>query len=132
MDYLNQKKGFLGYEANPKIDNNVIVVPFGLEKSVSYGGGTKKGPLEIIKASHQVELYDEDLNKEPYKTIGIKTLKPFVINALIIFFRSKGNQKSPNYIINFQSFKVINYFKKMLHFFYSDTAYSRQSLLINF
>jgi agmatinase len=79
MDYLNQKKGFLGYEANPKIDNNVIVVPFGLEKSVSYGGGTKKGPLEIIKASHQVELYDEDLNKEPYKTIGIKTLKPFVI-----------------------------------------------------
>ncbi len=79
MDYLNQKKGFLGYEANPKIDNNVVVVPFGLEKSVSYGGGTKKGPLEIIKASHQVELYDEDLNKEPYKTIGIKTLKPFVI-----------------------------------------------------
>ena len=79
MDYLNQKKGFLGYEANPQIDNNVVVVPFGLEKSVSYGGGTKKGPLEIIKASHQVELYDEDLNKEPYKTIGIKTLKPFVI-----------------------------------------------------
>ena len=79
MDYLNQKKGFLGYEANPKIDNNVIVVPFGLEKSVSYGGGTKKGPLEIIKASHQVELYDGHLNKEPYKTIGIKTLKPFVI-----------------------------------------------------
>ena len=79
MDYLNQKKGFLGYEATPEIDNNVIVVPFGLEKSVSYGGGTKRGPIEIIKASHQVELYDEDLNKEPYKTIGIKTLKPFII-----------------------------------------------------
>ena len=79
MDYLNQKKGFLGYEANPEMDNNVIVVPFGLEKSVSYGGGTKRGPIEIIKASHQVELYDEDLNKEPYKTIGIKTLKPFII-----------------------------------------------------
>ena len=61
------------------MDNNVIVVPFGLEKSVSYGGGTKRGPIEIIKASHQVELYDEDLNKEPYKTIGIKTLKPFII-----------------------------------------------------
>ena len=79
MDYLNQKKGFLVYEANPEMDNNVIVVPFGLEKSVSYGGGTKRGPIEIIKASHQVELYDEDLNKEPYKTIGIKTLKPFII-----------------------------------------------------
>jgi agmatinase len=79
MDYLSQKKGFLGYEANSKIDNKVIVVPFGLEKSVSYGGGTKNGPKEIIKASHQVELFDEDLNKEPYKYIGIKTLKPFAI-----------------------------------------------------
>jgi agmatinase len=79
MDYLNQKKGFLGYEADNKIDNKVVVVPFGLEKSVSYGGGTKNGPEEIIKASHQVELFDEDLNKEPYKHIGIKTLKPFPI-----------------------------------------------------
>ena len=49
-----------------------------MERSVSYGGGTKNGPKEIIKASHQVELFDEDLNKEPYKAIGIKTLKPFV------------------------------------------------------
>ena len=79
MNYLKQKKGFLGYEAKLKIDNKVVVVPFGLEKSVSYGGGTKNGPKEIIKASHQVELFDEELNKEPYKSIGIKTLKPFVI-----------------------------------------------------
>ena len=79
MDYLNQKKGFLGYEADNKIDNKVVVVPFGLEKSVSYGGGTKNGPKEIIKASHQVELFDEDLDKEPYKHIGIKTLKSFPI-----------------------------------------------------
>jgi agmatinase len=79
MDYLTQKKGFLGYEAALNIDNKVVVVPFGLEKSVSYGSGTKNGPKEIIKASHQVELFDEDLNKEPYKSIGIKTLKPFPI-----------------------------------------------------
>ena len=55
------------------------MIPFGLEKSVSYGGGTKNGPKEIIKASHQVELFDEELNKEPYKSIGIKTLKSFPI-----------------------------------------------------
>ena len=79
MNYLKQKDGFLGYEADPKIENKVVVVPFGLEKSVSYGGGTKNGPKEIIKASHQVELFDEDLKKEPYKYIGIKTLKPFPI-----------------------------------------------------
>ena len=58
---------------------NVVVIPFGLEKTVSYGTGTSKGPIEIIKASHQVELFDEDLNKEPYKNIGIKTLNPFPI-----------------------------------------------------
>ena len=83
MDYLSQKKGFLGYEASQKIENKVVVVPFGLEKTVSYGGGTKNGPKEIIKASHQVELFDEELNKEPYKKIGIKTLKPFPIKKTI-------------------------------------------------
>jgi agmatinase len=83
MNYLSQKKGFLGYEASEKIENKVVVVPFGLEKTVSYGGGTKNGPKEIIRASHQVELFDEELNKEPYKEIGIKTLKPFPIKKTI-------------------------------------------------
>ena len=83
MNYLSQRKGFLGYDAKQKTDHKVIVVPFGLEKTVSYGGGTKNGPKEIIKASHQVELYDEELNCEPYKKIGIKTLKPFKIDKNI-------------------------------------------------
>ena len=83
MEYLSQKKGFLGYDANHKLEPKVIVVPFGLEKTVSYGSGTKNGPKEIIKASHQVELFDEELNKEPYKDIGIKTIKPFLIKKKI-------------------------------------------------
>ncbi len=83
MKYLSPKKGFLGIDAIKDLDPQVIVVPFGLEKTVSYGGGTKNGPKEIIKASHQVELFDEELNKEPYKEIGIKTLKPFPIKNKI-------------------------------------------------
>jgi agmatinase len=83
MKYLSPKKGFLGIDADQSIAPQVIVVPFGLEKTVSYGGGTKNGPKEIIKASHQVELFDEELNKEPYKEIGIKTLKPFSIKNKI-------------------------------------------------
>ena len=83
MKYLSQKKGFLGFDANQNLDAKVIVVPFGLEKTVSYGSGTKNGPKEIIKASHQVELFDEELNKEPYKEIGIKTIKPFPIKKKI-------------------------------------------------
>ena len=83
MEYLGQKKGFLGYDAGKNFNHKVTVVPFGLEKTVSYGGGTKNGPKEIIKASHQVELFDEELNKEPHKEIGIKTLKPFTIKKNI-------------------------------------------------
>ena len=83
LNYLSNKKGFLGIDNKSKIKENVVIVPFGLEKTVSYGGGTKNGPSAIIKASHQVELYDEDLNKEPYKFIGIKTLKSFKIKNKI-------------------------------------------------
>ena len=83
MNYLNNKSGFLGIDNKFSIKEKVVVVPFGLEKTVSYGGGTKNGPKEIIKASHQVELYDEELNCEPYKKIGIKTLKPFKIDKNI-------------------------------------------------
>ena len=79
MKYLSNKNGFLGIDNKVDFKEKVVVVPFGLEKSVSYGSGTKNGPKEIIKASHQVELFDEDLNKEPHKHIGIKTLKPFLI-----------------------------------------------------
>ena len=80
MNYLSNKHGFLGIENKFSFKEKVVIIPFGLEKTVSYGGGTKKGPKEIIKASHQVELYDEELNCEPYKKIGIKTLKPFKID----------------------------------------------------
>ena len=84
MKYLSNKKGFLGINDKSNDKENVVVIPFGLEKTVSYGRGTSKGPKEIIKASHQVELFDEDLSKEPYKNIGIRTLKPFPIKKNIL------------------------------------------------
>ena len=83
MNYISNKKGFLGVDNKFNFKEKVIVIPFGLEKTVSYGGGTKNGPKEIIKASHQVELYDEELNCEPYKKIGIKTLETFKIDKNI-------------------------------------------------
>ena len=83
LNYLSNKKGFLGIDNKFNISEKAIVVPFGLEKTVSYGVGTKNGPKEIIKASHQVELYDEEFNCEPFKKIGIKTIKPFKINKNI-------------------------------------------------
>jgi len=96
LKYLSNKNGFLGIDNKVNIKEKVIVIPFGLEKTVSYGGGTKNGPKEIIKASHQVELFDEELNCEPYKKIGIKTLKPFKIDSNIkkaLNYMSKINQE---------------------------------------
>ncbi len=80
MRYLSNKNGFLGIDNKFNFKEKVVIIPFGLEKTVSYGRGTRNGPKEIIKASHQVELYDEELNCEPYQRIGIKTLKPFKID----------------------------------------------------
>ena len=95
MKYLSNKNGFLGIDNKFSFKEKVVVVPFGLEKTVSYGGGTRNGPKEIIKASHQVELYDEELNCEPFKKIGIKTLKPFKIEKNVkkaLSVMSKINQ----------------------------------------
>jgi len=83
FNFLSNKNGFLGIDNKFSFKEKVVIVPFGLEKTVSYGSGTRNGPKEIIKASHQVELYDEELNCEPYKKIGIKTLKPFKIDKNI-------------------------------------------------
>ncbi len=45
----------------------VAVLPVPYEASVSYGGGTAGGPQAILKASAQVELYDEWLGVEPWR-----------------------------------------------------------------
>ena len=77
LDYLPAEDGFLGVEralaANPA-SARAVVVPFGLEASVSYGGGTVAGPSAILAASHQVELYDEELGREACLDYGVATL----------------------------------------------------------
>jgi agmatinase len=55
-------------------DARCVVIPFGIEASVSYGSGTAKGPQAILEASHQLELFDEELWREPYKDYGIATI----------------------------------------------------------
>jgi agmatinase len=53
--------------------SRALVLPVPYERTVSYGVGTKNGPAAIIEASHYVELYDDELDEEPYR-IGIHTL----------------------------------------------------------
>lgn len=82
--YLAAEDGFLGLpldQAGPPEDARAVVVPFGLEATVSYGSGTRHGPAAIIAASHQVELFDELRWKEPLRPIGVATLAPFEVEA---------------------------------------------------
>lgn len=76
-DHLSPAAGFLGLEkANiTSIDKPLAtIIPFGLEATVSYGGGTKAGPAAMIEASHQVELFDEEHWCESVNSFRLETL----------------------------------------------------------
>ncbi len=79
LNFYDPTKNFLGVENPTLAKSNAILIPFGYEKTVSYGKGTSKGPEEILKASRQLELYDEHFKCEPFKTILPLTLKkPYI------------------------------------------------------
>jgi agmatinase len=86
LEFVSAAEGFLEPEragANDPAAARAVVIPFGLEASVSYGGGTAAGPAAIIAASHQLELYDDELGCEPYLDFGIATLRAPAIAAPI-------------------------------------------------
>ncbi len=81
MEYLSADDGFLEADrrdAGSPDAARAVVIPFGLEASVSYGGGTKDGPAAILAASDQLELYDEELELCPCDAFGIATRVPLV------------------------------------------------------
>lgn len=51
----------------------VLILPVPYEATTSYGGGTRGGPGAIIESSRYLELYDQELDSEPYQ-VGICTL----------------------------------------------------------
>jgi agmatinase len=71
MEYKN----FLSIpKENSSLSNSkAVIISFPYEKSTSFGKGTKLGPKAIISASSQVELFDEELEKETYFKVGIHT-----------------------------------------------------------
>jgi agmatinase len=86
LDYLPSLEGFLGLEpeqAGSPQNARAVIIPFGLEASVSYGGGTGEGPAAMLKASHQVELFDDELWREAFADYGVATLRePAIASAI--------------------------------------------------
>lgn len=79
LTYLPAEEGFLGLDPEDAGDPRAaraVIVPFGLEATVSYGGGTAGGPAAMLAASKQVELFDEEFWCEPVRDYGVATLVP--------------------------------------------------------
>ena len=51
----------------------MVILPVPYESTTSYGGGTRGGPRAILEASRYIELYDQELDGEPWRA-GIATL----------------------------------------------------------
>ena len=78
LDYLPADDSFLEpdrVDAADPASARAVVIPFGLEASVSYGGGTVAGPSAILAASQQLELYDEELGREAYLDYGVAAVR---------------------------------------------------------
>ncbi len=57
-------------------ESKIVMLSAPYEKTVSYGGGTAKGPGAIIKASQYVEFLDDEFFRELCFDVGIATLSP--------------------------------------------------------
>jgi agmatinase len=52
---------------------SVVILPVPYESTTSYGGGTSGGPGAILESSRFIELYDHELDREPWR-VGVATL----------------------------------------------------------
>jgi len=67
-----------GFEARDTAAVCILPVPY--DATSSYQSGARFGPAALIAASHQVELYDEQLRRETYR-IGLHTCPSVRPNA---------------------------------------------------
>lgn len=77
MKTLDINSNFLALEDKDSNYENseIIILSVPYEHTVSYGGGTAKGPEAILKASHYVEFYDDEFDRELCFEKGISTLE---------------------------------------------------------
>ncbi|MBE0645043.1 MAG: agmatinase [Bacteroidetes bacterium] len=78
MNTLGIEQNFLGIEdQHSSLETaQIAIVSAPYEHTVSYGGGTSSGPGAILSASHYVEFWDEEFQRELCFEKGIATLEP--------------------------------------------------------
>ncbi len=68
------------YPAHSLREATFVVVPVPYDLTSTYQPGSRRGPVAIIEASTNMELYDDELKKETYLA-GIHTTLPVEIDA---------------------------------------------------
>jgi len=88
MNYKANKTQFIISNKTTIDKANFVILPIPYEMTTSYGHGTANGPQAILKASEQLELWDEEVKEEIYKT-GIFTLENYkFVKSEKIFFEN--------------------------------------------
>lgn len=85
LSYLPADDNFLSIPPEHSTERARIVIhPVPYERTTSYGKGTKDGPRDILRASHFVEFYDDEYERELCFEVGIATVEPLPLKKLPI------------------------------------------------
>lgn len=76
-NFLAIEKEFSSYDRS-----KVVILSAPYEKTTSYGKGTAKGPKAILEASHYVEFFDEETEKQVCFDTGIAAIEPMIFGKL--------------------------------------------------
>jgi agmatinase len=112
MKSLPTKSNFLGIAEKRLYDyknSKYVIQSVPYEHTSSYLAGSDRGPKAIIEASQFVELYDEELDKETYRSCGIATLPP-------IKFSKKDVDERAVALIERETTKLLNDKKYVVSF----------------
>ena len=74
MTATTRRSAFLDPPDHDFDSARVALLPVPHEATVSYGGGTRRGPEAILEASLQVELYDEQLGADRIRSLCSQTM----------------------------------------------------------
>ncbi len=76
--YPSNNFGALPPELCGEESSSIVVMPVPFEATTTYNAGCRRGPAAIVEASTNMELYDEELRREPCE-MGIYTSTPLAI-----------------------------------------------------
>ena len=74
---MSEPLQFLAMPNAPVATADVLVLPVPLERTVSFKPGTALAPEAIIRATDQLEFFEEDANWSPFKHMTVSVLPAF-------------------------------------------------------